>query len=154
MNRNGKQNVTVGVVDGDSDYHAGLLPMSIRSRTPFRFYQTAREVLRRSVTEKNSFWLISVDLPDMTGFDLFEMLRDGLDGAPVCLVGRSYRPEDELRAYRAGAAMYACKPVETTWLWQCLRHAYEEGGIRSPVVSEKPSDATPLCSRNASFLSY
>ncbi len=153
MNRNGKQNVTVGVVDGDSDYHAGLLPMSIRSRTPFRFYQTAREVLRRSVTEKNSFWLISVDLPDMTGFDLFEMLRDGLQRAPVCLVGRRYRPEDELRTYRAGAAMYACKPVERAWLWQSLCRLHAKMGERESLVPGKTSGTIPIFDGNASFLS-
>lgn len=120
MRDKASHNMTVGVVDEDLRYHASLMPLSVERGTPFCFYKTARAALRLGSTAKHSFWLISVDLPEMNGFDLFEMLRDKLDGAAVCLVGRTYRPEDELRAYRAGAAMYACRPVEVAWLRQCL----------------------------------
>ena len=152
MIRKRKQNVTVGIADGDSRYHASLLPLSIRSQTPFRFYDTGRDALRKSMTERNSFWLISLDLPDMTGFDLFEMLSDKLGNAPVCLVGHAYRPEDELRAYRAGAAMYACKPVEQSWLWQSLCRLRKEIAKHEPVMSEVASEEAPLSKGNVSSL--
>jgi DNA-binding response OmpR family regulator len=134
-------NVTVGVVDEDARYHASLLPVSIGCRTPFCFYGTAREALRRGIAAKHSFWLISVDLSEVSGFDLFEMLRDRLDGAPVCLVAQSYRREDEVRAYRAGAAMYACRPVEVVWLRQCLSR------LRDPASSSDshPTRTSPDC---------
>jgi len=135
------RNVTVGVVDGDCRYHDSLLPLSIRSRTPFRFYATGGEALRRSRSDRNAVWLISLDLPDMSGFDLFEMLRDRLRGTSVCLVAVTYRLEDELRAYRTGAGMYACRPVELAWLGQCLRRLCGEAVDHLPAP---PEDAPRL----------
>ncbi|MCG8584353.1 MAG: hypothetical protein MI757_06545, partial [Pirellulales bacterium] len=63
---------------------------------------------------------INTHLPDLTGFDLYSMISDRLQGVPVWLVGDQYDTKEELEAYCTSAAMYACKPVCQTWLaeWQ------------------------------------
>ena len=120
MGPQAKPNVTVGVVDPDRDSYDRLLS-SIAARTAtFRFYGTGREVLRREAVDGVAFWLVGVELPDISGLDLCEMLRDRRDGAVVCMVGTQYRIEDEIGAYRAGATMYACKPLEASWLRECI----------------------------------
>ena len=120
MNRNNHHKVTVGVVDPDRDYYDAVLPLGTDAEATFRFYCSGRDVLCRGPADRPALWLISIELPDMTGLDLFAMLRDRLKGAAVCMVGREYRLEDEVGAYRAGAAMYACRPVETAWLRECI----------------------------------
>jgi DNA-binding response OmpR family regulator len=120
MRPQAKPNVTVGVVDPDRDSYDRLLSAIAPSTAVFRFYSTGREVLRLRGGEGVAFWLLGVELPDMSGLDLLEMLRDRLDGTATCMVGAEYRIEDEIAAYRAGATLYACKPIEASWLRECL----------------------------------
>ena len=54
-------------------------------------------------------WMVNVRLPEMSGFDLLEILRERAAGTPVFVVGDHYNPEDERRACRHGAALYLCK---------------------------------------------
>ena len=104
---------TMAIVDSD---HAGYDALTNSQRASWRFLSSGREALRLAATENISVWWIGVDLSDMSGFDLYDMLRQQLERATVCMVGPSYRVEDDLLARRAGAAMYVCKPVETCWL--------------------------------------
>ena len=130
MRLQAKPNVTVGVVDPDRDSYDRLLSSIAPSAATFRFYATGREVLRLRGVDGVAFWLLGVELPDMRGLDLLEMLRDRLDGAVACIVGAEYRIEDEIAAYRAGATLYACKPIEASWLRECLPGADGPGASR------------------------
>jgi len=78
-------------------------------------------------------WLVSADLPDMSGFDLLDMLAEDIEqssvdplrsGSSVSLghlddvvksrvyvVADEYRIEDEQRALAAGVAGYRVRPV-------------------------------------------
>jgi len=84
------------------------------------FFATGRDALR-APDGGDAFWLVSTQLPDMSGFDLYEMLRDRLVGTSVGIVAARYRPEEEIRAYQAGAVIFACKPLDAAWLRACLR---------------------------------
>jgi hypothetical protein len=86
----------------------------------FRFVSSAREALRVVPDGADVLWIINTHLPDLTGFDLYSMLAERLEGVPVWLVGDEYDTSEELEAYCTNAAMYACKPVCQTWLaeWQ------------------------------------
>ncbi len=82
----------------------------------FRFVGSAREALRLAPESTDILWIINTHLPDLTGFDLYSMLADRLEGVPVWLVGDEYGTSEELQAYCSNAAMYACKPLNETWL--------------------------------------
>jgi hypothetical protein len=86
----------------------------------FRFVASAREALRLVPEGGDILWIINTHLPDLTGFDLYSMIADRLEGVPVWLVGDEYDTAEELEAYCSNAAMYACKPVSQLWLseWQ------------------------------------
>ncbi|MBN1910198.1 MAG: response regulator [Pirellulales bacterium] len=135
MNGNLQSEVTVGVVDHDRTYFDAVAASVPGVQATFRHYASGREALRRGRQDGNQFWLIRVSLPDMTGFDLVEMLRDRLDSSTVCLVATDYRVDDELQAYRTGVAMYACRPVETAWLRQSLCRVRN----KTPVAQAGPS---------------
>ena len=98
-------------------------------------------------------WLIDLELPDMSGFDLFEMIRERLQDSTVCMIGPEYCQADEVRAYRAGATIYACRPLETAWMQRCVelllgdRKSRGVGGVKPTVGSSiNPSEVPPQTS--------
>jgi len=70
---------------------------------------SARAVLRLTHFMPADLYLVNALLPDMSGFDLFEMLRDRIPTARVFIVSDSYNDEDERLACRCGADLYVCK---------------------------------------------
>ena len=104
---------TMAVIDSDLAGYDALVNSQPAS---LRFLSSGREALRLAATERIAVWWIGVDLSDMSGFDLYDMLRQRFDDVTVCMVGATYRSEDDSLARRVGAAMYVCKPVDTCWL--------------------------------------
>jgi DNA-binding response OmpR family regulator len=121
------RDATMVVVDDDrAGYELLALPAAGEGVT-LRFLSTGREALRLAETESIALWLIGVDLPDMSGFDLQQMLADGSPETTVCMVAAAYRAEDEVRAHCNGVALYACKPLSPSWLRSCLHRARARG---------------------------
>jgi DNA-binding NarL/FixJ family response regulator len=69
----------------------------------------ASATLRLARSTPAALWMVNSRLPDMSGFDLLEMLREQLKSARVFIVADRYDPEHESRACRIGAALYVCK---------------------------------------------
>ena len=67
--------------------------------------------------------LLDLNLPDMSGTDLQELLRARGSKVPVMLVGDQYRVEDEIDARSSGATMYFAKPLQREWLLASGQHA-------------------------------
>ena len=112
--------VPLGIVGRERDFRNALAPFVDNTEVVLRYYPSGRDALRRATAEWNAIWIIDLTLDDMNAFDLFEMIRDSLQGATVCMVGRQYHADDEASAYRAGATIYTCRPLETNWLRECL----------------------------------
>lgn len=70
---------------------------------------SATAALRLTRSMAVDLYLVNTNLPDMSGFDLFEMLHDRVPAARVFIVSDSYNDADERQAYRCGAALYVCK---------------------------------------------
>jgi CheY-like chemotaxis protein len=73
------------------------------------FLTSARAAVRFVRSAGVDLWMISVRLPDMSGFELLEALREQLIGTPVFIVTERYDEEEERRACSYGAAMYLSK---------------------------------------------
>ena len=112
--------VPLGIVGREYDFRDVLVPFVDDTDVVLRYYPSGRDVLRRVSAEWNDVWIIDLLLDDMSAFDLFEMIRDRLQGATVCMVGGQYLADDEAKAYRVGATIYACRPLETNWLRECV----------------------------------
>jgi len=85
-------------------------------RLTLHFFTHGFPALRDCHEHRADLWMINVALPDIAGFDLFEMILQEQVDIPVFLVGQTYRAEDELRALRLGAAKYLCKPASLSWI--------------------------------------
>ena len=115
-------NVSIVVVDADLADYTSLLNLQSSVETEVSIYlfssaRTALRVLPDSIGQRIpvNWFLINTVLPDMSGFDLLQMLRSRLNRAASVLVGSQYHPEDELTARRVGSAMYVCKPLHPSW---------------------------------------
>ena len=104
------------VVDADpGDYETEVHGLE-SGRTQVEFHSTARSVLRSPRRHPPELCIVNLQLPDMSGLDLYHMLIDRWPGVPIYLVGDEYNPDDEIRARCSGATLYFCKPIESGWL--------------------------------------
>ena len=107
---------TICVVDSAREDYESLIAAAPREGATVAFFDNAGEALRVAPRVKPELWIVNIELPDMSGLELQEMLRARCPGVPVCLVGDTYAPEEEIRARISGATMYFCKPIEGQWL--------------------------------------
>lgn len=121
------------VVDGNCERYGDFVQAAQAGEVGLHFCIDGRSAVRLARRFRADAWLVASDLPDMSGFDLLEMLsphvlQGGVDplrsGSPVSLdrlghgmrsgifvVSESYSIEDEQRALVSGVAGYLVRPV-------------------------------------------
>jgi DNA-binding response OmpR family regulator len=109
------------VVDSQSEDYDTLCAMCSHREQQFRLLRLANQALPLSRDPAVGLWLINVSLPDMSGFDLADMLKQESSRAPVIMVADEYCEADELRTLSLGLAAYMCKPLELAGLRRCCR---------------------------------
>ena len=109
---------TAHVVVVDSHPHDFALFDSLvdAGRLTLDFITQGRAALRQAGGSRADLWMINLDLADISGLDLFEMIARDLEQTPVFIVADRYRAEDEVHSLRLGATKYLCKPVAYSWL--------------------------------------
>lgn len=122
------------IVDASCDRHADFVHAAQAGELRLHFCVDATSAIRLSRRFRASAWLVAVDLPDMSAFDLLELLVpsvlqsdvDPLRGGSsrsltfvgegtrsgVFLVSDVYRVEDEQRALASGVAGYLVRPIK------------------------------------------
>jgi CheY-like chemotaxis protein len=123
----------VVIVDPACDSYGEFVAAAQRGDLGLHFCVDGRSAMRLARRFRADIWLVAVDLPDMSGFDLIaamadqvgqgdvDPLRSGarislgrigdITPAAVFLVANAYRPEEELRALSSGVAGYLVRPV-------------------------------------------
>jgi len=76
--------------------------------------------LRLAPSFVDALWLVSLQLPDMNGLDVLEMLRSLQSSLRAVVVDATYDQQHEMRALGLRALQYVCKPVQLEWIeaWQ------------------------------------
>ncbi len=133
----------VGFVGRVDECRESLMSLVSKGQVEIHNYPNARSVLRLTAVNRIALWVIEIELPDMSGLDLIEMIRDRLQDSTVCMIGATYRQTDEARAYRAGATIYASRPLESTWLISCVELLL--GDLRSGGVVGYEDSASSEC---------
>lgn len=115
------QNVpAIVVVDANpSDYEA-FAPLAESGEVDLRFFLSGRAALRHKDHLPAWHWLINVQLPDWSGFDLCEMLRGSLPDVSVVLVADRYDADEERQALSLGIVKFVCKPLDESLLREGL----------------------------------
>jgi len=121
------------IVDSDCDRYADFVAAAAAGEVGLHFCVDGRSAVRLARRFRADVWLVASDLPDMSGFDLLDMLSPHvlqgsvdplLGGAPISLdrlgqgmrsgifvVADAYRLEDEQRALAAGVSGYLVRPA-------------------------------------------
>ena len=107
---------TVYVVDRNPADYGHLVKNNAGTNQTLTFLRDARSALRVNPTTSEPVWIINLDLPDMSGLDLYSMLRSRFPTSPVFLIGDSYDPQEERAARMTGASLYFCKPLQQEWI--------------------------------------
>ena len=121
------------IVDPVCDRFPDFVQSARNGDVGLHFCSDGRSAVRMARRFRADVWLVSVDLADMSGFDLLEMLsphvvhgdvdpmlsgsRISLDRlgeaahSAIFMVGDEYRLDDEQRSLVAGVAGYLVRPV-------------------------------------------
>ena len=97
------------------DYDA-LLAAAGTPGVSIHFLSSGNDSLRFAKRCHAGLWVINTQLPDMSGFDLAEMLRSVRPSALVFMIGDEYRLDDEVQALTLGLTKYLCKPLDPAWI--------------------------------------
>jgi len=116
----------IWIADSRPADYGSLRLRAAASQFELRFLSSARGVLRRWPATVPDVCMVNVQLPDMSGLDLVDMLRPFPAGATVCVVGDSYAAQDEIRALSLGVHHYLCKPLEGAVLVEVCLHRHRE----------------------------
>lgn len=104
----------VCIVDSNNSDYADLKP--ITDEFSVCILADGRSGLRAARRQLVDIWMINVQLTDMTGFKLLEIIRSVAVPKPIITLGDEYRSEDERMSLLHGASYYACKPLDAVWL--------------------------------------
>lgn len=138
----GKSPAIIVVVDANPSDYVALAPLAEAGEIDLRFLLSGRSALRQSRHLKAPLWMINVDLPDHSGFDVQEMCFHRKTSPLVLMVADEYFPEDELRSLELGVTKYLCKPVDPAWLHDYLHHIKVKTGHATPTERLTPDDST------------
>jgi len=103
------------IVDARPEDYRALHRPGSACHLPSQLVSSGREALALAGRGSPGIWVVNVELPDMRGLDVCEMLRHGDRRNVVIAVTDRYRPEDERAAWIRGAAMFRPKPVDAQW---------------------------------------
>jgi DNA-binding response OmpR family regulator len=104
------------VVDPNEGDYRQLLMHAESLGVHFRFTHTGAEALACRTLDKIAAWLINIQLPDMTGLELYHFLSQRQTQAPVLIVDNQYAEDREVTVLATGRLHYLCKPVNAYWI--------------------------------------
>ena len=108
--------VRIIIVDSTPQDYNALLAAAGAPGVSIHFLVSGNDALRFVKRNPSGLWVINTQLPDVSGFDLAQMLRSVRPSALVFMMGDEYRLDDEMQTLTLGLAKYLCKPLEPSWI--------------------------------------
>jgi DNA-binding response OmpR family regulator len=110
----------IWIADARPADYADLEVAAQRENMHIEFFTSAASLLHFWRSDKPDVCLIGVDLPDLSGLDLADMLRPFPKGTTIGLVANSFDPQTEICALTLGVHCCLCKPLVVNVLCACL----------------------------------
>lgn len=108
--------VRIAIIDSKPQDYAALLAALGTPGVSVHFLLSGNDALRFAKQYPSGLWVINTQLPDVSGFDLAQMLRSIRPSALVFMIGDEYCLDDEMQTLTLGLAKYLCKPLEPAWV--------------------------------------
>jgi DNA-binding response OmpR family regulator len=120
------------IVDLNAAEYQSLVVALLPYRIRIRFFATGGDAMRAFDIRSSTLWVVNIQLPDMSGVGLLNLIRRRLRRCRVVLVSDRYCADDELAARSAGATAYVCKPSSAAWLTSFVARCH------SPAIRAGP----------------
>lgn len=111
----------VWIADAHRSDYSHLLADPKAEQLEIRFLASGRELLHCWSAGAPDVCIVNLQLRDLGGFEVVEMIQPFPEGTAVCMLSDYYAPEDEIRALMLGVHAYCCKPLEAAVFFKfCL----------------------------------
>ena len=119
----------VSVVEDDQFFRESMRRLMRSLGHRVEVFASAADFLASPRLGETTCLIADVNMPAMTGIELYRHLVDSGHAIPTILVTAYADDEVGSRALKDGVICYLRKPVDETRLLQCLRAALRSGGL-------------------------
>ena len=120
--------VLVSVVDDDQFFRESMCRLMRSLGYAADFFPSAAEFLASPRLAETACLIADIQMPVMTGLELYRRLIDTDHAIPTILVTAFPNDADRARALDDGVVCYLRKPVDDEQLTQCVREALSSAG--------------------------
>ena len=130
------------MVDDDADVRIALTRLLVSAGFAVETYSSGPDFLCSLSDHKPDCLVLDLHMPQMSGFDVQAELR-GHAPLPVVVITGQDSPESRARAYRLGASIYLCKPVDGEALLAAIADSIGDKSRSSPGGWKRPTISNP-----------
>ena len=120
--------VLISVVDDDRFFRESMSRLMRSMGYAVDIFSSSADFLASPHLAKTACLIADVQMPVMTGLELYRRLIDTSHAIPTILVTAFPNDVDQARALNDGAVCYLRKPVDDKHLAQCVRKAVSPPG--------------------------
>ena len=117
----------VSIVDDDQFFRESMRRLMRSLGYTVEVFRSAADFLASHRLVETACLIADIQMPGMTGIDLYRHLIDIGQAVPTVLVTAYPDDADRSRMLKEGVVGYLRKPVDETGLLQCLRAALRSG---------------------------
>jgi FixJ family two-component response regulator len=115
--------LVVSIVDDDPSVREGMIDLLSSLDFIAEAFPRAEDFLQSSRLRTTSCLIADVQMPGMTGLELYNRLVGSGTAIPTILITAFPNEADRARALRDGVCCYLAKPVNVVELLACIRSA-------------------------------
>jgi FixJ family two-component response regulator len=112
---------TISIVDDDASVREGLADLVSSMGFQAKTFRRAEHFLKSRWIRKTTCLIADVQMPEMTGLELYSALEDLGVKIPTILITAFPNNNDRERALNAGVSRYLTKPFQKGELIKCIR---------------------------------
>ena len=111
----------ISIVDDDASVREGLADLVSSMGCQPKTFRRAEHFLKSHWLRNTSCLIADIQMPEMTGLELYSALVDLGINVPTILITAFPNNDDRVRALDAGVSCYLTKPFEKGELIKCIR---------------------------------
>jgi FixJ family two-component response regulator len=111
----------ISIVDDDASVREGLADLVSSMGYQAKTFRRAEHLLKSHWLRNTSCLIADVQMPEMTGLELYSALADLGIKMPTILITAFPNNDDRERALNAGVSCYLTKPFKKGELIKCIR---------------------------------
>jgi FixJ family two-component response regulator len=122
-----KSRTLISVVDDDQPFRESMRKLMTSLGYTVEAFPSAANFLASPSRDETACLVADVQMPEMTGVELYRRLVDAGHAIPTILVTAYPNEAVRARALKDGIVCYLRKPVDDDHLERCLRSALQSG---------------------------